>query len=142
MYVTSSLSRPQPVHRTIRITRDACGMGHLGRDSDKSTDRRRLAPHNALVQVQARYYHCGEAASTKCLSAATFVSWPIDPSDRSTAAGRPNKNPTPAGHWRCGHADPDEDCVLNCPLPEFGHSEGELTIRRFHAIGVVQRKRC
>src|SRR6476661_7936395 len=37
MYVTSSLSRPQPLHRTIRITRDACGRGHLGRDSDKST---------------------------------------------------------------------------------------------------------
>jgi hypothetical protein len=47
MYVTSSLSRPQPLHRTIRITRDACGMGHLRRDSDKSTSRKRLAPHNA-----------------------------------------------------------------------------------------------
>jgi len=29
--------------------------------------------HNALVQLQARYHHCGEAASEKCLSAATFV---------------------------------------------------------------------
>ena len=28
---------------------------------------------NALVQLQARYNHCGEAASEKCLSAATFV---------------------------------------------------------------------
>ena len=28
---------------------------------------------NALVQLQARYHHCGEAASEKCLSAATFV---------------------------------------------------------------------
>ena len=28
---------------------------------------------NALVQLQARYYHCGEAASEKCLPAATFV---------------------------------------------------------------------
>src|SRR5687768_4208556 len=30
-------------------------------------------PANALVQMQARYNHCGEAASEKCLSAATFV---------------------------------------------------------------------
>jgi hypothetical protein len=73
MYVTSSLSRPQPVHRTIRITPDACGMGHLGRDSDKSTDRKRLAPRNAQVQLQARSNHCDEVASEKCLSAATFV---------------------------------------------------------------------
>src|SRR6185503_3413712 len=29
---------------------------------------------NALVQLQAQYHHCGEAASEKCLSAATFVS--------------------------------------------------------------------
>jgi hypothetical protein len=28
---------------------------------------------NALVQLQARYNHCGEAASEKCLAAATFV---------------------------------------------------------------------
>src|SRR5437868_8288573 len=28
---------------------------------------------NALVQLQAHYLHCGEAASEKCLSAATFV---------------------------------------------------------------------
>src|SRR3954471_1914449 len=28
---------------------------------------------NALVQLQARYHHCGEAASEKCLSAATIV---------------------------------------------------------------------
>jgi hypothetical protein len=32
-------------------------------------------PSNALVQLQAQYNHCGEAASEKCLSAATFVSW-------------------------------------------------------------------
>jgi hypothetical protein len=29
---------------------------------------------NAQVQLQAHYHHCGEAASEKCLSAATFVS--------------------------------------------------------------------
>ena len=29
--------------------------------------------YNALVQLQAHYHHCGEAASEKCLSAATFV---------------------------------------------------------------------
>jgi len=28
---------------------------------------------NAQVQLQAHYHHCGEAASEKCLSAATFV---------------------------------------------------------------------
>jgi hypothetical protein len=33
---------------------------------------------NALVQLQAQYNHCGEAASEKCLSAATFVSQPLD----------------------------------------------------------------
>src|SRR5713101_4657081 len=32
----------------------------------------RLLP-NVLVQLQAQYHHCGEAASEKCLSAATFV---------------------------------------------------------------------
>src|SRR5712691_9913073 len=30
-------------------------------------------PPNALVQLQAHYHHCGEAASEKCLSVATFV---------------------------------------------------------------------
>jgi hypothetical protein len=30
---------------------------------------------NALVQMQARYHHCGEGASEKCLAAATFVRW-------------------------------------------------------------------
>ena len=29
---------------------------------------------NALVQLQAHNHHCGEAASERCLSAATFVS--------------------------------------------------------------------
>ena len=33
----------------------------------------RSALSNALVQLQAQYHHCGEAASEKCLSAATFV---------------------------------------------------------------------
>jgi hypothetical protein len=28
---------------------------------------------NAQVRLQALYHHCGEAASEKCLSAATFV---------------------------------------------------------------------
>jgi hypothetical protein len=32
---------------------------------------------NALVQLQARYHHCGEAASEKCLSAAAFVRQPV-----------------------------------------------------------------
>src|SRR5215210_5948033 len=31
---------------------------------------------NAVVQLQAHYHHCGEAASEKCLSAATFVRQP------------------------------------------------------------------
>jgi hypothetical protein len=30
-------------------------------------------PPNALVQLQAHYHDCGEAASEKCLSAAMFV---------------------------------------------------------------------
>ena len=34
---------------------------------------RTLLLPNALVQLQAHYHHCGEAASEKCLSAATFV---------------------------------------------------------------------
>ena len=32
-----------------------------------------LRPSNVLVQLRARYHHRGEAASEKCLSAATFV---------------------------------------------------------------------
>ena len=40
-------------------------------------DRGWLAAPNALVQLQARYNHRGEAASEKCLSAATFVRWPL-----------------------------------------------------------------
>ena len=39
---------------------------------------------NALVQLQAHYHHCGEAASEKCLSAATFVRW------HSAGINRPN----------------------------------------------------
>ena len=35
--------------------------------------QRACCRHNALVQLQARYNHCGEAASKKCLSPATFV---------------------------------------------------------------------
>jgi hypothetical protein len=35
----------------------------------------RLSQPNALVQLQAHYHDCGEAASEKCLLAATFVSW-------------------------------------------------------------------
>jgi hypothetical protein len=31
------------------------------------------ATPNALVHLQAHHHHCGEAASEKCLSAATFV---------------------------------------------------------------------
>src|SRR5438067_5678787 len=33
-------------------------------------------PPNALVQLRAHYHHCGEAASEKCSSAATFVRLP------------------------------------------------------------------
>ena len=32
-----------------------------------------MSPPNPLVQLQAHYHHCGEAASEKCLSGATFV---------------------------------------------------------------------
>src|SRR5665811_1445586 len=39
---------------------------------------------NALVQLQAQYHHCGEAASEKCLSAATFVRWRGDALKAST----------------------------------------------------------
>jgi hypothetical protein len=39
---------------------------------------------NALVQLQAHYHHGGEAASEKCLSAATFVR---PPASRSELAG-------------------------------------------------------
>jgi hypothetical protein len=46
---------------------------------------------NALVQLQAHYHHCGEAASEKCLSAATFVSWP--------AGGRNKKAPPSRSLW-------------------------------------------
>jgi hypothetical protein len=39
----------------------------------ESASRLRSRLSNALVQLQAHYHHCGEAASEKCLSAATFV---------------------------------------------------------------------
>ena len=41
---------------------------HMGQWADLG------CPPNALVQLQARYHHCGEAASEECLSAATLVS--------------------------------------------------------------------
>ena len=37
-----------------------------------STSKRGCLP-NALLQLQAHYHPCGEVASEKCLSAATFV---------------------------------------------------------------------
>jgi len=39
---------------------------------------------NAQVQLQAHYHHCGEAASEKCLSAATFVRWRHAEFDRTS----------------------------------------------------------
>ncbi len=39
--------------------------------SDEGTEGQ--SSSNAEAQLQAHYRHCGEAASAKCLSAATFV---------------------------------------------------------------------
>ena len=50
-------------------------MSGRGRFPRASGVLRRRLPSNALVQLQARYHHRGEAASEKCLSAATFVRW-------------------------------------------------------------------
>src|SRR5712675_1837385 len=72
MYGTSSLSRPQPLHRTIRITPDACSMV-TSVETPVSLWVESVWRHNALVQLQAHYHHRGEAASETCLSAATFV---------------------------------------------------------------------
>jgi hypothetical protein len=44
-----------------------------GQKKDKMLGPATSWPANALVQLQAQYHHCGEAASEKCLSAATFV---------------------------------------------------------------------
>ena len=70
-----SVSGILPVHRRKRH----CG----GCETEKDRDTKKCAkylhgdkpevPSNALVQLQARYNYCGEAASEKCLSAATFV---------------------------------------------------------------------
>ena len=35
--------------------------------------KQQIALPNALIQLLAQYDHCGEAASEKCLAAATFV---------------------------------------------------------------------
>jgi hypothetical protein len=51
-------------------TDDPNRSGHLVSIEEKANP---VSRSNALVQLQARYHHCGEAASKKCLSAATFV---------------------------------------------------------------------
>src|SRR5206468_9065988 len=48
---------------------------------------------NAQVQLQAQYHHRGEAASEKCLPAATFVRW----RRRKTAY----QLPTRGDAWQC-----------------------------------------
>jgi len=53
-----------------------------------------LCPLNALVQLQARYNHCDEVASEKCLSGATFVrrrAW--------RSFGEPSREAEPVPVW-------------------------------------------
>lgn len=59
-------TRPSPAIVRCRSFVRGCNAGH-------SYLRVPGVPPNALVQLQAHYHHCGEAASEKCLSAATFV---------------------------------------------------------------------
>src|SRR6185436_13957698 len=69
------LPRTAPSQTPARQLPSEC---HQERESTLSLSRLRTIkcePPNALVQLQARYHHCGEAASKKCLSAATFVRW-------------------------------------------------------------------
>ena len=65
---------------------------------------------NALVQLQAHYHHCGEAASEKCLSAATFVRHqgaPASTSERFRSPDpiaaaptlKPPRRPRPTDMW-------------------------------------------
>ena len=57
---------------------------------------------NALVQLQAQYNHCGEAASEKCLSAATFVSWPREEPSLLLPSGRPGGLSAPPNQIETG----------------------------------------
>src|SRR6267378_3102255 len=56
-------------------TDDSIGtpLTSLAKSPPGLSTRPRYRRSNALVQLQARDNHCGEAASEKCLSAATFV---------------------------------------------------------------------
>ena len=80
----NGISTPATVTRQRRMRRRSWTHASMTRKSPETRTYRRitppfsvqlqsLCPSNALVQLQARYYHCGGAASEKCLSAATFV---------------------------------------------------------------------
>jgi hypothetical protein len=65
--------RIQAADRVIRVQRrhPCTHLSMRWKRARTSLDPQHLP--NALVQLQAQYNHCGEAASEKCLSAATFV---------------------------------------------------------------------
>ena len=62
---TSNTSR-EPRPSIVMLTRDGSLFARDWRNIPYTLP-------NALVQLQAQYHHCGEAASKECLSAATFV---------------------------------------------------------------------
>src|SRR6267378_2301033 len=78
----SGLMHPCPATKMKSPSMTACEYGPTGFGAfsvtmaflkGSSSLRLLMWMPNALVQLQARYYHCDEVASEKCLSAATFV---------------------------------------------------------------------
>ena len=77
---------------------------------------------NALVQLQARYYYCGEAASEECLPAATFVR----PQGRETSAHRePRSSRGACTTELTGSIGPPDTIVTGFP-DNGGHSSRSL----------------
>ena len=88
----------------MKGARNGGGGPARARRNDARDMRRRTFSRlsNAQVQLQARYHHCGEAASEKCLSAATFVRLPA--SDPKLAAEKSAGDPRIKGPLLVGMA--------------------------------------
>src|SRR5688500_13614284 len=64
------VTHPAAANKTSIVTNVVRKGASIG---DFTRKTKGVSLSNALVQLQAYYNHCGEAASEKCLSAATFV---------------------------------------------------------------------
>ncbi len=94
---------------------------------------------NALVQLQARYHHCGEAASEKCLSAATLVrprtgtAQPV-PRLRRSASRATLSVRRPFGPPREVKQAPAPTTAIHPPTSEYRHCATHEALLR-HAFG-------